>query len=197
MCDVPTPEATGGRPSAVSEVLSAFETGQPGAADALFPLVYDELRAIAAALFRNPAATLQPTAVVHEAYLKLVRDPAQWRGREHFLALAARAMRQVLMDASRRKQTDKRGAGWQRVSLDGATTALQDDPSLPTIGDLAGALAELERRSERQARVVELRHFGGLSVPEAARVLGISERTVKTDWRYARAWLRAELAGPA
>jgi len=194
MCEVPTPPGDDDRHPALSEVSPTCASDGPGAADALFPLVYAELRAIAGALFRGPKATLQPTAVVHEAYLKLVRDPGQWRGREHFLALAARAMRQVLVDAVRSKRTDKRGAGWQRVSLGGSATDLQD-PSLPTLGDLDSALVELELRSERQARVVELRYFGGLSVPEAARVLDVSERTVKSDWRFARAWLRAELGG--
>lgn len=183
--------------SAVTEALAALEQGDRGASNVVFELVYDELRALAASMFRgsDPAATLQPTAVVHEVFVRLVGRDQPLNGREHFFALAARAMRQVLVDAARRKKTDKRGGGWKRVSLDPSTPlSSEDDDGAPTIDQLDAALSALEREDERRARVVELRYFGGLTVPEAARVLGVSERTVKSDWRFARAWLRAELA---
>lgn len=191
-----------GEGAAEGDQLRLFEAlaqGESVASEALFPLVYDELRALALGMYRGggETPTLQPTAVVNEAYLKLAGAAgAQWTGRDHFFALAARAMRQILIDHARRKDADKRGGAWDRVSLSGAADDITgggaDEAGLV---DLELALAKLERESERQARVVELRYFGGLSVEEAARVLGVSERTVKADWRFARAWLRAELEG--
>ncbi|WP_419192126.1 sigma-70 family RNA polymerase sigma factor [Engelhardtia mirabilis] len=180
----------------MTAILAAVAREDAGAADALFPHVYEELRALAGALFRGSGSehTLQPTAVVHEVYLKLVGDAGDWNGREHFFALAATAMRQVLIDHARRKRADKRGGRWDRVSLDDSAPSSDLAPSVVELDD---ALAELERENPRPARVIELRYFGGLSVVEAARVLGVSERTVKSEWRFARAWLRAQLTPDA
>lgn len=198
MSSEPVSDGSSPLPGEVPRLIGALERGEAGASESLFPLVYDELRALAGAFFRGrPQSTLQPTAVVHEAYLKLMNGSGQGiGGQEHFFALAARAMRQVLVDHARRGGSDKRGGAWQRVSLSGAA-----DSAAAGLGgwdaqlvDLENALAKLEGENERQARVVELRYFAGLSVPEAAKALGVSERTVKNDWRFARAWLRAELA---
>lgn len=175
------------------ELLKAMSRGEDGAADALFPLVYAELRRLADGLLRGGAGhTLQPTAVVHEAYLKLADDRRDLRGQEHFLALASRAMRQVLVDHARKKGSGKRCGEWERVTLS-ASPEHGPETSEVSLIELEQALVELEAESGRRARVVELRYFGGLGVPEVARVLGVSERTVKSEWRYARAWLRVRL----
>lgn len=165
--------------------------GDRNAASTLVPIVYDELRALAEAYMRRETTghTLQPTALVHEVFLRLVEsDKLEWKGRAQFIALAASQIRKVLVDHSRRRGASKRGAGLRR-------TALEVDPatsreSAVDLLDLNDALAALAQRSPRQSQVVELRFFGGLSVAEVASVLDISERTVKDDWRTARAWLK-------
>ncbi len=183
------------RTQTVTRLLSEAAAGKPSAYDELFPLVYDQLRELASAFFRSQPGdhTLQPTALVHEAYLKLVDPPraAAPRDRAHFLALAARVMRQILVDHARTKGRDKRGGGRTRISLDQTPSA-----STGNVVDLLAvdeALAKLERLSERKARLVELRFFGGLSNEEAAEVLDVSRTTVSEDWRLARAWLSREL----
>lgn len=176
-------------------LLSRSMTGDHEARDELFGLVYKELKAVARKLFRTQRAghTLQPTALVHEAYARLVdADKIAARDREHFLAIASRAMRQILVDHARARATDKRGGGWERVSLDGSMQIA--DSWIADAVDLDAALAELERIDERKARVVELRFFGGMNVDEVASVLGVSRSTVEGDWRFARAWLSNELA---
>lgn len=161
----------------------------PAQTDALLEAVYDELRRLAGAYLareRNDH-TLQPTALVHEAYAKLAAQETPWNNRAHFLGIAAQAMRRILVDHARGKQRAKRGGGWQRVELD---VALAEDPtqSLDLVA-LDEALSELAELSPREAQVVELRYFGGLEVEEVGDVLGVSARTVKRAWRFARAWL--------
>ncbi len=183
----------------VTGLLRAWSAGDQRALDRLMPLVYDELKRIARRqLRREPERhALQTTALVHDAYLKLVdQRRASAESRLQFFAAAAGIMRRLLVDQARARHAAKRGAGVRRVSLDdGLTLAARDrDPELLA---LDGALARLEGHDPRQARVVELRYFGGLSVEEAAAALGVSPATVKRDWAMARAWLYRELAGPA
>ena len=170
--------------------------GEPGAAEELFPLVYEELRRLARSYFRGRKdQTLQPTAVVHEAYLRLVDQTAGgWKDRAHFVAVAATAMRQVLVDAYRRRQAAKRGGDWRKISLDKAAGAADSGEEVDFL-ELEEALARLSALDERQARVVELRFFGGLTMDEIVHVLGVSKTTVEGDWRMARAWLTSALRG--
>ena len=162
----------------------------------IFALVYDELRAVASRIMsrERPGHTLQPTVLVHEAYMKLIdQESLRWNDRAHFLAIAARAMRQILIDYARRRGTDKRGGPWKRVTLDDEI-ALGPGPDLELL-DLNSALERLAALDGRAAHVAELRLFGGLSVEEAAHVLSVSPRTIKADWAMARMWLSREL-GP-
>lgn len=173
--------------------LSELGTGGDTVAERILPLVYDELRELAARHLRRERAdhTLQPTALAHEAYLRLVNDDGvPWQDRAHFLAIAARAIRRILVEHARSRGRLKRGGGWRRVTL-------QDFDVMPAgsvdAAALDDALTALAAMSERQAKVVELRFFGGLSIDQAAHVLGVSARTVEGDWRVARAWLRRAL----
>jgi RNA polymerase sigma-70 factor (ECF subfamily) len=166
-----------------------------GGADEAFEAVYGELRRLASAWWRRRAGgdTLQPTALVHEAYMKLAGSAsARWNDEEHFRAIAARAMRQALVSHARGKSREKRGGDWDRVTLAGIGT----DPGVREMDvvDLDEALTLLESLNERHARVVELRFFAGMTEAEVARTLGVSERTVQGDWRAARAWLHHRLA---
>lgn len=177
----------------ITRVLERLVDGDTEAAQLLYPRVYAELRAIAGRWFRSGSrnSTLQPTALVHEAYLHLVdQSQAGWRNRSHFFAVAAMAMRQILIQHARRRSAKKRGSDWGRVTLSAA--AIEDRGTLDLL-DLDDALTALAQLHERQARVVELRFFGELSVEETAEVLGVSERTVKLDWRMAKAFLRSRL----
>jgi RNA polymerase sigma factor (TIGR02999 family) len=175
-------------------------TGHPRAtAEQLMPLVYDELRRLARGFMarENRDHTLQPTALVNEAYLRLVdQTRVDWRGRSHFRAVGARVMRRILIDHARRRGGPKRGGGLKRCTL-GDSVLSPPDPEvdLPELLALNDALDGLARLDERQARVVELRFFGGLTTAEIAEVLGVSERTVGGDWKHGRAWLRRELSG--
>jgi len=178
----------------LTDALGAHAKGDSGAAARLLPLVYNELRALAARFMRRekPDHTLQPTALVHEAYVRLVDESrVDWRGKTHFFALAARQMRRVLIDSARSHQAQKRGGGLGRVTLDEALLP-SAGPSFDVFA-LDEALQRLADLSSRQAQVVELRFFGGLSVEETAQFLGVSAPTVKNDWRAARAWLLREL----
>jgi RNA polymerase sigma factor (TIGR02999 family) len=179
-------------------VLKAAATGDPRAGAALLPLVYDELRRLARArLDRTPPGnTLQPTALVHEAYLKLVReaDPG-WDGRHHFFGAAARAMRDIVVDHARHKAALKRGGAAARVDFDAVDVSLERSPE--DILALDQALRRLEAQDPRKAQLVLLRSFAGLSMAEAAAALDISERTAERDWRFIRAWLQAEMSGDA
>jgi RNA polymerase sigma factor (TIGR02999 family) len=180
----------------VTRILFAIEQGDPQAAEQLLPLVYDELRKLAAEKMarEKPGQTLQATALVHEAYIRLVDvEKAQhWNSRGHFFAAAAEAMRRILVESSRRKQAHKSGGGRQRFSLDEAelTTPAQSDRLL-AIND---ALDRLAAEAPDVAELVKLRVFAGLSVNEAAQALGTSRTTAFRHWTYARAWLRAEFA---
>jgi RNA polymerase sigma factor (TIGR02999 family) len=181
--------------SEVTRLLSAIEQGQTHAAEELLPVVYDALRRLAAEKLaqETPGQTLQPTALVHEAYLRLVdvEKRQRWDSRGHFFAAAAEAMRRILIDNARRKQADKRGGGWQRHDL------LEAELAIDSTGDdllaVDAALARLASGEPVVARLVELRFFAGLTLEEAAECLGISARTAYRHWAYARAWLRREL----
>lgn len=180
----------------VTEVLQRISGGDPGAVDRLLPLVYDELRALARREMRRERSdhTLQPTALVHEAYLKLARlNRLEWRDRAHFFAAAAGTMRRVLVSHARRKRAEKRGGGAKDVPLENVVLAARERPE--DVLALDEALARLADLDSRQAQVVECRFFAGMSVPETAEALGISPATVKRDWTAARAWLNRELTG--
>ena len=184
----------------VTRLLDAAAAEDRRAAADLLPLVYDELRKLAAARMagESPEHTLQPTALVHEAYLRLVgpRDEARWDGRGHFFAAAAEAMRRILVDAARRKGREKHGGDRRRVEWD-AVPAVATSPRDDLVA-LDGALTRLAGEDPQAARLVELRHFAGLSIPEAAQALGISPRTADRVWAFARAWLHRDLtAGEA
>jgi RNA polymerase sigma factor (TIGR02999 family) len=183
--------------SDVTSILSAIEGGDPTAAAELLPLVYGELRKLAAArLAAEPAGhTLQPTALVHEAYLRLVGGgrPQDWAGRGHFFAAAAEAMRRVLVDAARRKRSARRGGPRRRLDLlegDLASAPVSDE-----LLDLDAALTEFAGFDPQAAEIVKLRVFAGTTVEEAAQFLGVSPRTAKRSWAYARAWLGRRLGG--
>lgn len=185
-----------GDSSDVTSMLCRVKSGDTSVAAALLPLVYDDLRAQAASLFRsqNIEHTLQPTALVHEAYLKLVKAEGQsWESRRHFMAVAATAMRQVLADHARDRRRLKRGgSAGQRVTLHDSHAA--DLGTFVDVVDLDDALGELAQLDARQSRIVELRFLSGLNTDEIAELIGVSRRTVELDWRVARAWLRKRLA---
>ncbi len=181
--------------SDVTRILSAIEQGEPGAADRLLPLVYDELRKLAARRLarEKPGQTLQATALVHEAYLRLVGgdDPKPWNGRGHFFGAAAEAMRRIVVENARRKARIRHGGGLRRVDLDEIDLA-RDESS----DDLLALDAALHRLAEEEpivAQVVKLRHFAGMTIEQAAAALDISVRTANRHWAYARAWLFQQL----
>jgi hypothetical protein len=207
--------------SDVTHILSQIEQGEPQAAAQLLPLVYEELRKLAAVKLaqERPGQTLQPTALVHEAYLRLVEKPDDgeqrtqaietsragmppgsshfspmlWNSRGHFFAAAAEAMRRILVENARHKNTHKASGGLRRVELSGV------DPAIPDSGfDLLGlneALDRLEAKDPRKAQLVKLRFFAGLTIEQAAKALDIATSTADADWAYAKCWLRAEMAG--
>jgi RNA polymerase sigma factor (TIGR02999 family) len=184
--------------SHATQLLLTIENGHALAADELLPLVYRELRNLAEGFLAHERSdhTLQPTALVHEAYLKLVnQNRVQWQGRAHFYAVAAQAMRRILINHAEKHRAHKRGGGVAHITLSDSDTPAPDDPLSARVDLLAlnEALLRLERLDERQCRVVELRFFGGLSVDEAAHVLNISPRLVKLDWQMAKAWLYQHL----
>lgn len=182
---------------AMSEVTRILERAQQGdrqAAEELLPLVYEELRTLAAQRMARESAgqTLQPTALVHEAWLKLTGSEGQhWNGRGHFFGAAAEAMRRILIDRARRRKRERHGHGLQRIDLDQIDVAIATDDE--TLLRLDEALGRLAAEDPQKARLVELRFFGGLAIPEAAEALGISPATAKRHWAYARAWLFGEM----
>ena len=181
-------------PGEVTQLLERWSNGDASALDELTPLVYAELRKLAAGYVRRerPGHTLQATALVNEAYLRLIgQRPGGWSGRSHFYGIAARLMRQILVEYARKHQAEKRGGDLIAVTLDHADEVM----SAPNVDILAvhEALERLASFDEQQARIVELRFFGGLSIAEAAEVLGVGHATVERDWSMARAWLRKEL----
>jgi RNA polymerase sigma factor (TIGR02999 family) len=188
----------------VTRILSAIAQGDPHAASQLLPLVYEDLRQLAAHKLAHelPGQTLQPTALVHEAYLRLVgspvperRDEPNWDNRRHFFATAAEAMRRILVDNARRKQCQKHGGGLARQQLD------PEQITAPEIREdllaLDEALTRLAVANPKAAELVQLRYFAGLSIPDAAQTLGISPRSADRLWAYARAWLHQEITGAA
>ncbi|MGA7305311.1 MAG: ECF-type sigma factor [Rhodothermales bacterium] len=179
--------------SETTELLLAFDPENPESLDRILPVIYGELRQMAHRhLAKSGASTLRTTALVHEAYLKLVDDTrVSTNGRAYFFGAAARAMRQVLVDRARRRNAKKRGSGERHLDID--DIELGTDDFAGELLDLDAAMTRLSEISKRQSRVIECRFFGGLSVKETATALGVSERTVKTDWAVARAWLYREL----
>jgi len=182
-------------PSEVTQLLARWNNGDREAMNQLLPLVYDELRRIAAARLRRERGdhTLQPTALVHEAYVKLVgQRRAQWQNRTHFLAVAAGLMRRVLIDCARGHDAEKRGGARERVLLDDRM-AVSRQQGIEVLA-LDEALSRLAALDAQQGRIVELRYFGGLTVEEIAGILGVSPATVKRDWQVAKAWLHREIS---
>ena len=187
----------------MTRVLAAIDRGDPRGAGELLPLVYEELRRLASTRLAReaPGQTLQATALVHEAYLRLVGpepgvgDEARWQGRGHFFAAAAEAMRRILVDKARADRASKRGGDRRREAFDAAVVAAPEaDPDLLALDE---ALSDLGRSNPRLARLVELRYFAGLTLKQAADVLGVSPRTADSDWAYAKAFLHAALAADA
>jgi RNA polymerase sigma-70 factor, ECF subfamily len=178
----------------VTLLLSALTRGDEGAASKLIPAVYDELRRLAGSYMRRERVdhTLQATALVHEAYLKLIEQRSvNWQSRAHFFGVAAQLMRRILIDHARGHSRQKRGGDEQKISLDEALVfSEQQADELLAVDDSLNQLAKID---PRQAKIVEMRFFGGLSVEEAAEVLGVSPKTVKRDWSVAKAWLYADL----
>ena len=173
-----------GHPGEITVLLGRMRDGDHAARDALVPLVYRDLEAIAAGYARKPGVTIEAHGLVHELYLRLASSPLDARDRKHFYAVAALAMRQILVDRARRRKASKRGGDALRVTLEGVP--VNDGGDLVVIEE---ALRKLEALAPRQARIVELRCLVGLSVVETAEAIGVSERTVHSEWRLARAWL--------
>ena len=182
--------------SDVTRILSELESGDPSAAEQLLPIVYNELRKLAAAKLaqENPGQTLQATALVHEAYIRLVdvEQARHWDSRGHFFSAAAEAMRRILVEHARAKGRQKRGGGMERVDLD-SECAIAESPRLDLLA-LDEALTKLAADEPVKAELVTLRFFGGLSMPEAAHVLGVSLATAERHWTFAKSWLYAELS---
>jgi RNA polymerase sigma factor (TIGR02999 family) len=184
--------------SQVTRILSAIEQGAPHAAEQLLPLVYEELRKLAAQRLaqEKPGQTLQATALVHEAYIRLVdvEKTQHWSSRGHFFAAAAEAMRRILVDRARRRGSRRRGGGAKQLSLENIEAAVPaSDDELLAVNE---ALELLRRLDAPKAELVKLRYFGGLTIPEAAQALGISVTTANRYWAYARAWLRRAMSSP-
>ncbi len=181
----------------VTRILSAIERGDPRAAEQLLPLVYDELRQLATAKMAHekPGQTLQATALVHEAYLRLVNgEQAQdWHSRGHFFAAAAEAMRRILIEKARRKRRIRHAGNVEREPLEGNEPTISPPVDPVDLLALDEAIDRLEAAFPRRARLVKLRFFAGLTLPDVARMLGISQSTAEADWTYAKAWLKREM----
>lgn len=214
MSDQPTKEhvtrlllgepAEGGKGVAKPGAGAGKMKNNKAAADRLLELVYDDCRRLAASYLKreNAGHTLQPTALAHEVYMRLIeQERVDWKGRTHFMAIAAQAMRRLLIDHARGRDRQKRGGGWKRVSMDGGSSGAavydpgaQEHESEVDVEKLDRVLAELAELDERQAKVVEMRFLAGMTVEEVAEALSVSKRTVEGDWTMARAWLRKRLA---
>lgn len=183
------------RPAEITQLLIAWNQGDQAARDELMPLVYDELRRLARGYLRRerPNHTLQPTALVHDAFLRLVdQSQVNWQNRAHFLGAAARLMRQILINHAEARRAAKRGGSADRVSLDDVDRlTVEQEVDLTALNE---ALKKLERLDPMQGRIVEMRFFGGLTIEETAEATGVSSATVKREWSTARAWLRRELS---
>lgn len=190
--------------SEVTRLLASIDEGDPRAADQLLPLVYDELRRLAATKLgrEKPGQTLEPTALVHEAFLRLVaadlkKQPPEeartWSGKRHFFAAAAEAMRRILVEKARRKQRVRHGGAMRQQPLEGHEPAVQPPMDGLDLLALNDALDRLEAASPRRAQLVKLRYFAGLTLPEVAEMLGISQSTAEADWTYAKTWLKRAL----
>lgn len=180
-------------PSQATVILQQLADGESGAAQRLLPLVYEALRGLAAKRISQavPGQTLQATALVHEAYLRLVhQDGASWNGKAHFFAVAATAMRQILADHARARAAAKRGGDWERVTLSNVGVGSSADLDVLVLDELLQRLAQADPRKHR---IVELRFFGGLTVEEIAEVMNLSKTTVESEWRATRAWMAVEL----
>jgi len=180
----------------VTRILNAIERGDAKATDELLPLVYEELRLLAARKLSHerPGQTLQATALVHEAYLRLVAEEGQnWKNRSHFFKTAAEAMRRILIDNARRNKSQKRGGDRRRVSLQEVDGVCPENASVDDLLALDEALAKLADEDATKAEVVKLRYFAGLTVEQTAEILGVSGTTAKLHWSYARAWLLREM----
>jgi len=179
----------------VTQLLIEWNNGRNGALEDLLPLVYGELQRLAALRLRRerPDHTLQPTALVHEAYIRLIdQRRVRWQNRAHFYSAAAHIMRRILIDRARARKADKRGGGWERVTLVDAKTP--NGSREVDVLSLDDALVRLAALDPQQERIVELRYFGGLTLEETAEVIGLSTASVKREWAIARAWLRAQLS---
>ena len=181
-------------PNEITPLLLRWSRGEQAALDQLMPIVYEELRKLAHGYLsqERPDHTLQPTALINEAYLRLLKqDFPEWRSRKHFYGVAAQLMRQILVDHARARATNKRGSGAQKLQLEEALTIFDEKgDELVALGD---ALDALEKFDERKVRIIELRYFGGLSLEETADALGVSVTTISQETRLARAWLRREM----
>ena len=180
----------------VTRILTAIEQGDARAADELVPLVYEELRLLAAQKLsqEKPGQTLQATALVHEAYIRLVGDEAQsWNSRGHFFCAAAEAMRRILVENARQKGRTKRGGGFQRVELNESLPTAPEEHIANELIALDEALDRFTQNDRLKADLVKLRYFAGLTIPQAAQILNISHATAERHWLYARCWLRAEI----
>ena len=187
------------RPSSagITELLIAWSDGSRAALDDLAPVVYGDLRRLAAGYMRREPAghPLQPTALVSEAYLRLIDQRlVKWRNRAHFFGVAATMMRRILVDYARRRRAERRGGNWERVTVSGLDVAA-NEPNRIDVLALHESLARLAAFDSQQARIVELRYFAGLTIDEAAEVLGVSAATVAREWTIAKAWLRVNLTG--
>lgn len=180
----------------ITELLIAWSDGRREALDDLMPVVYDDLRRLAAGYMRRESAghPLQPTALVSEAYLRLIdQRRVRWRNRAHFFGVAAGMMRRILVDYARRRRAERRGRDWERVTLTGMEVAAHESSQIDVLA-LHESLERLAVFDPQQARIVELRYFAGLTIDEAAEVVGVSEATVAREWTIAKAWLRANLS---
>jgi RNA polymerase sigma factor (TIGR02999 family) len=188
--------------SDITRILSAIEQGDPQAAEKLLPMVYDELRKLAAQKLaqEKPGQTLQATALVHEAYVRLVENkdvlgstPNRWNSRAHFFAAAAEAIRRILVEKARRKQRIKHGGQFRQQPLDAVEPAKAEPVDALDLLALNEALERLEAHSPRRAVLVKMRYFAGFTLPEIADLLGISQSTAEADWTYAKTWLKREM----
>ena len=180
----------------ITQLLIAWSDGRREALDDLMPIVYADLKRVAAGYMRREAAghALQPTALVHEAYVRLVdQKQVKWRNRAHFFGVAAVLMRRILVDHARRRRAEKRGGDWERVTLAGDEAVANSHKEIDVLA-LDEALERLAQFDPQQERIVELRYFGGLTIDETAEVVGISAATVVREWTIAKAWLRADLS---